>query len=102
MQEALCKQALFRKPWHMRTGDLPSYVESVRLVPAGDTASAKPQPPMPGASPLSPQPGEASGAAELDVNLEYTCGCWRSHAARLTLPVTPTFRCRALACCVQC
>jgi hypothetical protein len=55
-------------------------------VPVCDhSAAAKAQPPM-------PQPGEAAGVAELDVNVEYDAGCARSHAARLAVPVMPPFR----------
>ena len=31
-------------------------------------------------------------AVELDVNVEYTAGCHRSHAARMAVPVTGPMR----------
>ena len=32
------------------------------------------------------------GAAEIDVNINYTAGCQRGHISRLSLPVSPPFR----------
>ena len=47
---------------------------------------------------LGPPPmGDASTGVgsllQIDVNVEYVAGCQRSHAARLAVPVSPTFRC---------
>ena len=35
---------------------------------------------------------QQSMVVELDVNVEYTAGCQRSHAARMAVPVTESMR----------
>ena len=41
----------------------------------------------------SGESAQQSTAVELDVNVEYTAGCHRSHAARMAVPVTGPLRC---------
>ena len=61
--------------------------ETVRLVGHSETRALQ-------------QGGESaqqSMVVELDVNVEYTAGCQRSHAARMAVPVTEPLRCMPIA-----
>ena len=60
--------------------ELPS--ETVRLVGHAETRALQ----------QSSEGAQQSMVVELDVNVEYTAGCQRSHAARMAVPVTEPMR----------
>lgn len=56
--------------------------ETVRLVGHAETRGLQ----------QSGESAQQSRVVELDVNVEYTAGCQRSHAARMAVPVTQPMR----------
>ena len=56
--------------------------ETVRLVGHAETRALQ----------QSGESAQQSMVVELDVNVEYTAGCQRSHAARMAVPVTEPMR----------
>ena len=71
-------------------GELPAQVETVWLLVYSDQSSSSKQQ----TQSMSPSDAAASacGRVDLDVNVEYVAGCKRSHAARLSIHVSPPFR----------
>ena len=61
--------------------------ETVRLVGHAETRALQ----------QSGESAQQSMVVELDVNVEYTAGCQRSHAARMAVPVTEPMRYMPLA-----
>lgn len=70
--------------------------EVVRVSPISSHTPLRPQPadlPTPVTSPLVPNPvAGPHSSADVDVDVEYTCGCPRGHTSRLSIPVLPPFR----------
>ena len=68
---------------HLDSGAVEMQPETVRLVGHSESRAWQ----------QSGESAQQSTAVELDVNVEYTAGCHRSHAARIAVPVTGPLRC---------